>query len=116
MPVSATLASWELLISSPKSCSPCEVFSVDDRGVAAPQGILTAAFSAGPVHSSPGTPSGHQKKGHTHKQQLPPHQGLRMDSDGMVSGGQGGKRGFGFQPEFIYPVVTSPPLLSALSP
>jgi hypothetical protein len=53
MPVSATLASQELLRPSPKSPSPA-----DEGVVAASQGILTAAFSAGPVHGSPATPSG----------------------------------------------------------
>jgi hypothetical protein len=49
MPDSATLASQELLRPSPKSRSPCDVFSADEGGIAAPQGILTAVFSAGPV-------------------------------------------------------------------
>jgi hypothetical protein len=52
------------------------VFSADEGGVAAPQGILTATFSAGPVHGSLVTPSGHQEKGHAHKQWLPLCQGL----------------------------------------
>jgi hypothetical protein len=116
MPVSATLSSQELLRPSPKSCSLCEVFSADEGGISVSQQILTAAFSAGPVHSSPVTPSGHREKGHIHKRQLPPCQGLGMDSDSMVSNGQGGKQGFGFWPEFMYHVVTSPILLSALSP
>jgi hypothetical protein len=75
-PVPATLASQESLRPSPKSRSPCDIFSVDGGGVTVPQGILTAAFSAGPVHGSPGTPSGHREKGHAQKQQLPLHQGL----------------------------------------
>jgi hypothetical protein len=49
MPVSVTLASQELLRPYPKSCSPWEVFSADEGGIAVPQGILTAAFNAGPV-------------------------------------------------------------------
>jgi hypothetical protein len=36
-------------------------------GEAVPQGILTATFSAGPVHGSPATPSGGREKGHIHK-------------------------------------------------
>jgi hypothetical protein len=67
MPGCTTLASQELLRPSPKSCSPCDIFSADEGGVAAPQGILTASFSAGPVHGSPAAPSGHWEKGHTHK-------------------------------------------------
>jgi hypothetical protein len=47
--VSATLASQGLLRPSPKSRSPCNVFSADEGGLAVPQGVLTAAFSAGPV-------------------------------------------------------------------
>jgi hypothetical protein len=49
MPVSATLASQELLRPSPQSCSLCNAFSANEGDVAAPQGILTAAFSAGPA-------------------------------------------------------------------
>jgi hypothetical protein len=63
MPVSTTLASQELLRPSPKSCSPCDIFSADEGGIGAPQGIHTAAFSAGPVHGSPATPSGRQRRG-----------------------------------------------------
>jgi hypothetical protein len=77
MPVSATLASQELLRPSPRSHSLCDVFSANEGDEAAPQGILTATFSAGPVHGSPATPSGRQEKGHTHKQWLPLCQGLR---------------------------------------
>jgi hypothetical protein len=44
MPVSSTLASQELLRPSPKSCSPCKVFSANEGGTSVPQGILTAAF------------------------------------------------------------------------
>jgi hypothetical protein len=77
--------------TSPKSRLPCDIFSADEGGVSVPQGILTAAFSAGPVHSSPATPSGHQEKGHAHKWWLPPRQGLGIDSDGMVSSGRGGE-------------------------
>jgi hypothetical protein len=73
MPVSATLASQELLRPSPKSRS--SVFSADEGGVAASQGILTAALSAGPVHGSPATPSGHREKGHALKWWLPLPQG-----------------------------------------
>jgi hypothetical protein len=116
MPVSTTLASQELLRPSPKSHSPCEVFSADEGGVSVPQGILTATFSAGPAHGPPVTPSGHWEKGQARKRQLPLHQGLWTDSDSMVSDGQGGEQGFGFWPEFIYPMVTSPLLLPALSP
>jgi hypothetical protein len=116
MPVSVTLASQELLTPSPKFHSLCDIFSADEEGIAVPQGILTAAFSAGPVHGSLATPSGHQEKRHAHKRRLPLRQGLRTDCDSMVSGGLGGQRGFGFWPEFIYPVVTSPLLLSTLSP
>jgi hypothetical protein len=47
MPVSATLASFTQ--TSPKSRSPCDAFSADEGGVAVPQRILTATFSAGPV-------------------------------------------------------------------
>jgi hypothetical protein len=43
-------------------------------------------------------------------------QGLGTDSGSMVSDGRGSKRGFGLWLVFIYLVVTSPPLLSALSP
>jgi hypothetical protein len=50
-----------------------------------PQGILTATFSAGPVHGSPVTPSGRGEKGHAHKQRLPLCQGLRGTPDSMVS-------------------------------
>jgi hypothetical protein len=67
-------------------------------------------------HGSPAKPSGHQEKGHTDKRRLPRHQSIGVDSDSLVSDGQGGEQGFGFWPEFIYPVVTSPLLLSALSP
>jgi hypothetical protein len=101
MPVSATLASQELLRPSPKSRSLCDVFSADERGVSLPQGILTATFSADPVHGSPARPSGRQEKGHAHKRRLPLHQGLGTDSDSVVSDGQGGEQGFGFWPEFI---------------
>jgi hypothetical protein len=87
MPVSATLASQELLRPSPKSRSLWDVFSANEGVISMPQGILTAAFSAGSVHSSLVTPSGHQEKGHAHKWRLPPCQGLRTDSDGVVSGG-----------------------------
>jgi hypothetical protein len=38
-----------LLRPSPKSRSPCDAFSADEGGIAVPQGILTAMFSAGPV-------------------------------------------------------------------
>jgi hypothetical protein len=109
--VSATLASQELLRPSPKSHSPCDVFSADEGGIAHPRG-----FSQPPCSQFTGGINGRGEKGHAHKWQLPPHQGLGMDSDGVVSGGQGGERGFGFWPEFIYPVVTSPPLLSVPSP
>jgi hypothetical protein len=37
MPVSATVASQELLRPSPKSRSPCEVFSADEGGIAVPR-------------------------------------------------------------------------------
>jgi hypothetical protein len=106
--VSASLASQELLGPFPKSHSPCNIFSANEGGVSASQGILTATLSAGPVHGSPGTLSGCREKGHTHKQRLLPHQGLGTDSDGVVSGRPGGKQGFGFWPGFIYPEVTSP--------
>jgi hypothetical protein len=79
-----------------------------------PRGSSQAVFSAGPV--SPATPSGRGDKGHAHKWRLPPRQGFGMDSDSMVSDKQEGERGFGFWIEFIYLVVTSPPLLSTLSP
>jgi hypothetical protein len=49
MPVSTTLTSQESLRPSPKSRSLSDVFSADEGDVAAPQRILTAAFSAGPV-------------------------------------------------------------------
>jgi hypothetical protein len=79
------LASQELLRPSPKSRSPCNVFSANEGGIAVPQEILTASFSAGSVHRA--TPSGHGKKGHAHKQRLHPHprQGLRRTPDSMVS-------------------------------
>jgi hypothetical protein len=57
-------------------------------GIAVPQGILTATFSAGPVHGSPGMPSGCREKGHAHKWLLPLYQGLEGDSDSMVSDGK----------------------------
>jgi hypothetical protein len=38
-----------LLRPSPKSRSPWDAFSAHEGGVAVPQGILTAAFSVGPV-------------------------------------------------------------------
>jgi hypothetical protein len=89
MPVSATLASKELLRLSPKSRSLSnilsDIFSAYEGGVAAPQGILTATFSAGPVHGSPATPSGCREKGHAHKWRLPLCQGLRGTPDSMVS-------------------------------
>jgi hypothetical protein len=85
MPVSVTLASQELLIPSPKSCSLCDVFSADEGDLAAPQGILSAAFSAGPVRSSLATPSGRGEKGHAHKWQLPLRQGLGGTPDSKVS-------------------------------
>jgi hypothetical protein len=56
-----------------------------------PQEVLTAAFSAGPVHSSPATSSGRREMGQAHKRRLPPRQGLGTDSDSMVSDGQGGE-------------------------
>jgi hypothetical protein len=49
MPVSVTLASQELLRPSPKSRSPCDVFSANEGDEVVPQGILTAAFSTDPV-------------------------------------------------------------------
>jgi hypothetical protein len=49
MPVSATLASQGLLRPSPKSHSPCDAFWANEEGIAVPQGILTATFSAGSV-------------------------------------------------------------------
>jgi hypothetical protein len=85
MPVSATLASQELLRPSPKSCSLCDIFLANEWGIAVPQGILTAAFSAGPVHGSPATPSGCREKGHAQKWQLPLCHGLRGTPDSMVS-------------------------------
>jgi hypothetical protein len=54
-------------------------------GIVAPQGILTATYSAGPVHGSLEIPSGHREKGYTHKRQLPQCQGLRGTPDSMVS-------------------------------
>jgi hypothetical protein len=116
MPFFTTIASQKLLRPSPKSRSPCNIFSTNEGGVSAPQGILTAAFRAGPVHGSLVTHTDLREKGHAHKRWLPPCQGLRTDSDSMVSNGQGNEQGFGFWPEFIYPVVTSPLLLSTLSP
>jgi hypothetical protein len=85
MPVSATLASQELLRSSPKSCSLCDVISAVEGDEAVPPGILTAAFSAFPVHGSLVTPSGRWEKGHAHKRGLPLCQGVRGTSDSMVS-------------------------------
>jgi hypothetical protein len=58
-----TLASEELLRPSLKSHSPSDIFSVNGGSIAAPQAILTAAFSAGPVQGSPATPSGRWEKG-----------------------------------------------------
>jgi hypothetical protein len=88
MPVSTTVASQELLRLSPKSHSPCDVFSANEGGVAAPQGILTATFSAGPVHGSLATPSGRQEEVHAHKQWLPLRQGPRWTPDNVVSDGK----------------------------
>jgi hypothetical protein len=81
MPVSATLAS-QFTQTFPQAFF---VFSANDGGVAMPQGILTAAFSAGPVHGSPATPSGRREKGHAHKLRLPPRQGLGGTPDSVVS-------------------------------
>jgi hypothetical protein len=110
MPVSATLASQELLRPSPKSPSPA-----DEGVVAASQGILTAAFSAGPVHSSLATPSGHRRRG-------------TLTSSGCLYVRVSGGLLTAWSPmsiklarlwvlaSLIYPVVTSPLLLSTLSP
>jgi hypothetical protein len=95
MPVSTTLASQELLRPSPKSCSLCAIFSAPEWGIAVPQGILTTAFSAGPVHGSLGTPSGHQEKGHAHMWQLPLCQSLRGTPDSTVSDGKEASKALG---------------------
>jgi hypothetical protein len=117
MPVSSTLASQELLRLAPKSRSPWAIFSADEGGIAAPQGILTATFSAGLVSRFTSNSQWSLGEGaHAHKWQLPLCHGLGQTPDSVVSNGQGGKQGFGFWPEFIYPVVTSPLLLSTLSP
>jgi hypothetical protein len=99
----------------PQVFSPCNIFSAVEGGISVPQGISQPPSLQVQFHSSPATPSGHQK-GHAHKWRLPLHQGLWTHSDSIVSDGRGGKQGFGFWPEFIYPVVTSPLLLSTLSP
>jgi hypothetical protein len=117
MPVSATLASQDLLRPSPKS--PHRVTSSQlVRGVYLhPRGSSQLPSVQVQFHGSPATPSGHWEKGHAHKWWLPLHQGLGMNSDSVVvSDGQEGEQGFGLWPEFICPVVTSPLLLSALSP
>jgi hypothetical protein len=116
MPVSATLASQELLRLSPKSRSPRDVFSANEGGgVAAPQGILTA-FSAGPGHGSLATPSGPWGEGTCSQTAAASTSESQGDSRQHGLRWQGDKQGLGFWPEFIYPVVTSPLLLSTLSP
>jgi hypothetical protein len=112
IPVSATLANQGLLRPSPKSCSVCQRGGVK----LCPRGSLQPSAVQVQFCGLLATPGGHWKKGHADKWRLPLHQDLRMNSDGAVSGGWGGKRGLGFWPEFIYLVVTLPPLLSALPP
>jgi hypothetical protein len=84
MPVSTILASQELLRPSHKSLSPCDIFSANEEGVAASQGILTADFKAGPVHCSLAThPVVVGRRGMFTCSSL--CQGLRGTPDSMVS-------------------------------
>jgi hypothetical protein len=98
-PVSATLAS-QATQTFPKSHSPCDVFSADE-GESCISGSSQQPSGQVQFHGSLATPSGRWKKGHAHKWQLPPHQGLGTDSDGVVSGGQGGEWGF-WVPAWVY--------------
>jgi hypothetical protein len=84
--------------------------------VSAPQLILTAAFIAGPVSRFTSDIQCMSGEGTRSQVAAASTSGSQADSDNVVSNGQGGEQGFGFWPEFIYLVVTSPLLLSALSP
>jgi hypothetical protein len=115
MPVCATLASQELLRHSP-SLTHCVTSSQLVGGISVPQGILTASFSAGSVSGFTGDTQWWSREGVCSQAAPATTSGSRMDSDSVVSDGWGGEQGFGFWPEFIYTVVTSPLLLSTLSP
>jgi hypothetical protein len=76
MPVSTTLASQELLKPSPKSCLPC--LSQWGGMYLRPRWSSQLPSLQVQFHGSPATSSVCQEKGHAHKWQLPPRQGLRQ--------------------------------------
>jgi hypothetical protein len=111
MPVSTTLASQGLLRPSPKSCSPCNIFSANSCTPGDPHNRLQGRSSS----QFTGNTQWSLGEGACSQVAAAYTSGSRVDSDSMVSDGQGGEQGFGFWPEFIHPVVTSPLLLSRLS-
>jgi hypothetical protein len=101
----------------PKVSLTMDVFSANEGVIAVPQGILTADFGSGPRFT--GDTQWSSGEGACSQAVAASTSGYPLGGGGTLTAWsrcQGGEQGFGFWPEFICPVVTSPLLLSTLSP